>query len=131
MTSSVDEILSRCQLFSQVDPVRRKRLADVSLVRRFAKGIHIFHEGDPCPGVYIVSSGAVRVFKTGPGGKEHVLHMVGAGQTFAEVAAICHDSRALVSSGQGRQSERRYGSLATAWPASSYPAFGNSPTISP
>jgi CRP/FNR family transcriptional regulator, dissimilatory nitrate respiration regulator len=88
VTTSVDEIIGGCQLFSQVDPVRRKRLAQVSLFRRFAKGIHIFHEGDPCPGVYVVSSGSVRIFKTGPGGKEHVLHMIGPGQTFAEVAAI-------------------------------------------
>ncbi|MCH5374694.1 MAG: Crp/Fnr family transcriptional regulator, partial [Planctomycetes bacterium] len=63
-------------------------LAGVSVIRRYAKGIHIFHDGDACPGVYIVGSGTVRVFKTGPGGKEHVLHMVGPGQTFAEVAAV-------------------------------------------
>jgi CRP/FNR family transcriptional regulator, dissimilatory nitrate respiration regulator len=88
VTLNADEIISRCQLFSQVDPVRRNRLAQVSLVRRFAKGIHIFHEGDPCPGVYVVGSGSVRIFKTGPGGKEHVLHMISTGQTFGEVAAI-------------------------------------------
>lgn len=85
---TVDEILSRCQLFAQVDPVRRSRLAQVAVIRKFAKGTHVFHEGDPCPGVYVVGSGSVRVFKTGPGGKEHVLHMIGVGQTFAEVAAI-------------------------------------------
>jgi len=84
----VEDILGRCQLFAQVDAVRKQRLAGVSLLRRFAKGAHIFHDGDPCPGVYVVGSGAVRVFKTGPGGKEHVLHMVGPGQTFAEVAAV-------------------------------------------
>jgi CRP/FNR family transcriptional regulator, dissimilatory nitrate respiration regulator len=88
VTSSVEEILSRCQLFAQVDPARRHRLAEVSLVRRFAKGVQVFREGDACPGVYVVGSGAVRVFKTGAGGKEHILHMVGPGQTFAEIAAI-------------------------------------------
>jgi CRP/FNR family transcriptional regulator len=30
----------------------------------------------------------VRVFKTGAAGKEHVLHIVGPGESFAEVAAI-------------------------------------------
>ena len=30
----------------------------------------------------------VRVFKTGANGKEHVLHIVGPGESFAEVAAI-------------------------------------------
>jgi CRP/FNR family transcriptional regulator len=85
---SIQDILSRSQLFARVDPERRGRVASVSLIRKFLKGAHIFNDGDPCPGVYIVSSGAVRVFKTGPNGKEHILHMVGPGQTFAEVAAV-------------------------------------------
>ena len=88
MSETIDDILSRCQLFAQVDPERRRRLVGVSRIRKFSKGIHIFREGDACPGVFIVGSGMVRVFKTGPGGKEHVLHMVGPGQTFAEVAAV-------------------------------------------
>jgi len=88
LSKNLEDILGRCQLFAQVDPLRKQRLAGVSLLRRFPKGAHIFHDGDACPGVYVVESGAVRVFKTGPGGKEHVLHMVGPGQTFAEVAAV-------------------------------------------
>ncbi len=88
MSETVDGILSRCQLFAQVEAARRRRLSDAGLIRKFSKGQHIFHQGDECPGVYVVGKGTVRVFKTGPGGKEHVLHMVGPGQTFAEIAAI-------------------------------------------
>jgi CRP/FNR family transcriptional regulator len=55
---------------------------------RFAKGEIVFRDGEECPGVYVLGSGLVRVFKTGASGKEHVLHMIGPGNTFAEVAAI-------------------------------------------
>lgn len=88
MVTTAESILASCQLFAQVDPPRRQRLAGLSLVRKYAKGALIFRDGDPCPGVFIVGTGMVRVFKSAPGGKEHVLHMVGPGQTFAEVAAV-------------------------------------------
>ena len=84
----IEQVLSGCQLFAEVDAERRRQLAAVSLVRRFAKGQAIFRQGDECPGVYVVDTGMVRIFKTAPSGKEHVLHMVGPGHTFAEVAAI-------------------------------------------
>ena len=60
----------------------------MSVACQFSKQQMIFRQGQACPGVYVVDSGMVRVFKTATTGKEHVLHMVGPGQTFAEVAAI-------------------------------------------
>lgn len=88
MSQAVELILSRCKMFAEVDVERRRRLAEISLIRKFTKGELIFRQGEDCPGVYVVDSGMVRVFKTAPTGKEHVLHMVGPGRTFAEVAAI-------------------------------------------
>ena len=57
-------------------------------LRKYAKGETVFREGDECPGVFAVGTGLVRVFKISPAGREYVLHLVGPGNTFAEVAAI-------------------------------------------
>jgi len=88
LSQNVADILHECRLFSQVNPAGFARLVAIARLCRFEKGDVIFREGQPCPGVYVVGSGLVRVFKAGPGGKEHVLHIVGPGNTFAEVAAI-------------------------------------------
>ena len=75
-------------MFSAVEPAGFRRLATIARLCHFRKGQVIFRENEPCPGVFVVGQGLVRVFKTGPGGQEHVLHMVGPGDSFAEVAAI-------------------------------------------
>lgn len=88
MRENVVDILHACPLFARVPPSGFARLVAMARLKRFEKGTLIFRDGNECPGVYIVGSGSVRVFKTGSGGKEHVLHLVGPRQTFAEVAAI-------------------------------------------
>ena len=88
MPLNVADILHECKLFSAVQAAGFQRLAVIARLKKFKKGETIFREGEECPGVYVVGKGMVRVFKTGPGGKEHVLHIVGPGGTFAEVAAI-------------------------------------------
>ena len=85
---NIIDILHDCQLFSEVRPEGFRRLATIGRICQFRKGQAIFHEGEPCPGVYVVGQGLVRVFKSGPGGKEHVLHIAGPGDSFAEVAAM-------------------------------------------
>ena len=73
---------------SIVDLPRFEKIARIARTVRFKRGQMVFREGDRCPGIYVVGEGAVRVFKTGPSGKIHVLHFARAGMTFAEVAAI-------------------------------------------
>lgn len=63
-------------------------LAGIGRFAEFDAGRVIFQQGDPTPGMYIVDSGQVRVYKLASTGKEHVLHVAGPGQTFAEVAVL-------------------------------------------
>lgn len=88
MPANVADILQACRLFVQVGERGFQRLCAMARLCRFPRGELIFHQGRACPGVYVVGEGLVRIFKTGPGGKEHVLHLITAGMTFGEAAAI-------------------------------------------
>jgi len=81
-------IIADCSLLRGVGVAHKRRLVDMARRVTFAAGTLVFRQDDPCPGIYCVGSGVVRVYRIGPGGKEHTLHMAGPGQTFAEVAVI-------------------------------------------
>jgi CRP/FNR family transcriptional regulator len=81
-------IVSACGLFARMSPSARGALAECAVTRRAIAGETLFGQGDPCPGVFVVGAGMVRVFKLAPTGKEHVLHLAGPGATFAEAAVM-------------------------------------------
>ncbi|MBP7934066.1 MAG: Crp/Fnr family transcriptional regulator [Phycisphaerae bacterium] len=86
--SPIQRYLQQCGLFRGLNEASTAKLAEISISRRFSKGQTIFREGAPCPGIYVMAEGLVRVVKYAPSGKEHVLHLAYPGMTFAEVAAI-------------------------------------------
>jgi CRP/FNR family transcriptional regulator len=51
-----------------------------------AKGEYLFHEGAPAVGFYIVQRGSVNVHRVNAAGKEQIIHVFRAGDSFAEVA---------------------------------------------
>ena len=64
----------------------RSRLsANLSVEKKFSRGETIFFEGDEATGFYIIGDGQVKVFKMNPLGKEHILHIFGAGEPIGEV----------------------------------------------
>ncbi len=81
-------ILAGCRFFGQVTGLSLDRILQIAVLKDFTKAQTIFRQGEACPGVYVVGSGLVRVYKLAPNGREHVLHLVAPGGTFAEVAAI-------------------------------------------
>jgi CRP/FNR family transcriptional regulator, dissimilatory nitrate respiration regulator len=55
-------------------------------LREFRKGEQIFSEGIHASAFFIVVSGKVKIYKLSPDGKEHTLHIHGAGDLVAEAA---------------------------------------------
>jgi len=94
--------LRSCQLFTGLPLPDIENIADVSILKSQEKGDYLFHEGDPARGFYIVQHGAVNVHRVNAAGKEQVIHVFRAGESFAEVALATDtgypaDARAIES----------------------------------
>lgn len=51
----------------------------------YMRGASIFLEGDPPHGLLVVREGAVKIYKTGDGGREQILEIEGPGRAVAEL----------------------------------------------
>jgi CRP/FNR family transcriptional regulator, dissimilatory nitrate respiration regulator len=76
--------LRSCQIFSGISLPELHGIADITSIKAVAKGSYLFHEGHPSVGFYIVQTGAINVHRVSPVGKEQVLHVFRAGESFAE-----------------------------------------------
>jgi CRP/FNR family transcriptional regulator len=63
-------------------------LAEQAVKRHFESGEAIFHEGDPALGLWLIERGSVKIFKISLDGIEHILHLLGDGNTFNDIAAL-------------------------------------------
>ncbi|MBX2999508.1 MAG: Crp/Fnr family transcriptional regulator [Caldilineaceae bacterium] len=63
-------------------------LAAVASERTFVAGQAIFWEGEPVVGLYLVAEGIVKISRYSTEGREHILHLIHAGDTFNDVAAL-------------------------------------------
>jgi CRP/FNR family transcriptional regulator len=84
MTLKTTDVLRKTPLFATLPDDDLRRVADLAVSRRFAKKAAVFREGDRADGFFVVASGKVKVFKLSGEGKEQILHVLDAGQTFAE-----------------------------------------------
>jgi len=83
---AVVNTLRSCQLFTGLPPADLENIAAVSAVKSLEKEDYLFHEGDSARGFYVVQRGAVNVHRVSAAGKEQVIHVFRAGDSFAEVA---------------------------------------------
>lgn len=79
-------LLRNCRLFADLDPHELDAIQQMSHRKEYAKGAILFNEGEPTRGFFLIVAGAVKIYRIGPDGKERVLHVVEANESFAEAA---------------------------------------------
>jgi CRP/FNR family transcriptional regulator len=97
---AVANTLRGCRLFSGLPPADLETIAAITVLRSLEKGDYLFHEGDPSSGFYVVQRGAINIHRVNPLGKEQVIHIFRAGESFAEATLATQrgypaDARAL------------------------------------
>lgn len=85
-TVAIANTLRSCQLFTGLPPADMEQIAAFVVTKQLAKGDYLFHEGAPPEGFYVVQRGAVNVHRVSAAGKEQVIQVFRAGQSFAEAA---------------------------------------------
>ena len=85
-TIALVNTLRSCQLFTGLPQADLQQIAAVTVLKSLEKDEYLFHEGDPAIGFYVVQRGAVNVHRVNAAGKEQVIHVFRAGDSFAEVA---------------------------------------------
>jgi CRP-like cAMP-binding protein len=78
--------LRTCQLFGGLPQPDLDAIAALVSVKSLSKDDYLFHQGETSLGFYIVQRGAVNVHRVNAAGKEQVIHVFRAGESFAEAS---------------------------------------------
>ena len=79
------EFLRQIPYFKGLPEAELERIRPLVRERSFGRGDMVILEGEPCEAIYFVKAGRVKVYKTSPEGREQVLRIMKAGDTFNEV----------------------------------------------
>ena len=80
--------LRRIPLFTAMPPTLLDEVGRLCGVQRIRKGELLFSEGDPADVLPLLLSGRVKLARTGPDGREQLLHLVRGPASFAEAAVF-------------------------------------------
>ena len=80
------ETLQRVAFFAVLPPEELSALACHCVGRRLRKDEMLVAEGDACDGLFVVQSGAIKIFKMAENGREQVLGIERAGSSVGELS---------------------------------------------
>jgi CRP/FNR family transcriptional regulator len=85
---SLAERLADLPYFKALSPERVAALAQQAACHTFEPQEPIFWEGDASAGLWLIEKGRAKIYKLSPEGREHVLHLLGPGDSFNDIAAL-------------------------------------------
>lgn len=88
MTFSLEEHLAHLPYFQTLDRETLTRIIQQASRREFDPNTFIFLEGDAASGLWVLERGRVKIYKINLNGTEHILHLLGTGDTFNDIAAL-------------------------------------------
>lgn len=80
------EFLQSIPYFSGLSIAELHSIKDFIFEKTLQRGEMILNEGEPAEVLYLIASGAVKVFKTSAEGKEQILNIVRPGESFNDVS---------------------------------------------
>lgn len=86
LTSNDWDLVRHCTLLKALDPADLDRMIDAGSVIKLARNQHLFSQGDPAKALFLIVEGQIKLSRLAPDGGEAVVHVFGAGETFAEAA---------------------------------------------
>ena len=96
------------QIFSYLTPRDLTQLATIASLETHRKGETIFTEGDDADALWVLLKGQVKIYKVGPDGREQVLRIVRAGESFAEAAALARSAFPAGAEATARSTTARF-----------------------
>ena len=80
--------LGRTVLFNGLDEHELKRLAAIARKSTLSPGLVLFDQGDESDGLYVVTSGIVRITLTSGDGRQATINLAEAGEVIGEMALL-------------------------------------------
>ncbi|MDE3075473.1 MAG: Crp/Fnr family transcriptional regulator [Chloroflexota bacterium] len=118
------ELIRGIPYFRPLPATAIERLQQRAIHQAYPRGRIIFLENDPCPGLYMVESGRVKLFKTSPDGREQILLLVGPGGSFNDVPVFDGGTNPLAAAAMERSSVYLLPSEEVLRAVQAYPAAG-------
>lgn len=86
--AELSEILGKVPIFDNLTKHELRHIEQLIHIRQYSHSEIVFVEDEPGVGLYIISKGAVKIYKKDPSGKEITLATLGEGQFFGELSLL-------------------------------------------